>query len=731
MFRYGLALLLFAVSLGLALFFSYLSLKINLTIVLVAALVAAAWYGGRGPGLFLAVLLLGATVVLNPVAPGESVLAVSFGYFSVLSLLVFIVLMITGRRVVEKRLRSQRELLRVTLSSIGDAVIATDLDGVITFMNRSAEDLTGHDVKDVTGERVSTVFKIVDDTTQTAVGNPVAEVLGQGRDLDFGDRCLLIGRNGKKTPVVGRATPLRADTSEIIGVVLVFQDVSEKRSAEDTLRRQGMLLEQSFEPIFVWDLEQVIVDWNAGCERLYGFCRDEVLGRMGYEVLCSVFPISREEFLKELKKNMSWTGEVRQRAKGGNEIIADSRYQLVNLGGREIVLQTNRDITDRKRAEDSLRESEERYRYLFENSPLPKWVYDVETMSFLAVNDAAVEHYGYSRQEFLGMTIKDIRPDEEIPSVLESVSNLSERTHRSGIWQHRRRDGSVIDAEIVSHKFIYDGREARLVIANDVTERLRAEENIRHLNETLERRVSERTAQLETANKELEAFSYSVSHDLRAPLRAIDGFSRILVEDYSDRLDEEGRRVVDVIQNNARNMGQLIDDLLQFSRLARKQVEPGPVDMNALAREVYAEFEQVDGGSVCDFKIDQLPEGFGDRSLIRQVFVNLFSNAVKYSRARKPAQVEVLGVAENGENIYCVRDNGVGFDMRYSDKLFGVFQRLHNLDEFEGTGVGLAIVKRVIDRHGGRVWADAEVDKGAAFYFSLPRRSEEVTNGKQ
>jgi PAS domain S-box-containing protein len=722
--------LLFVVSLGASLLFSYLSLRINLTILLVAALVAAAWYGGRGPGLFLAVLLQGAILILNPMPSGASVAAVSFGYFSVFSLLVFIVLMISSRKAAEKRLLSQKELLRVTLSSIGGGVVATDLNGAITFMNGSAETLTGYHAGEAIGDQLSAVFNALDGTTQTQVEDPVAQVLRQGGRLDFGDRTILIGRSGTKTPIETSAAPLRAESGEIIGVVLVFQDVSEKRFAEDTLRRQGLLLEQSFEPIFIWDLELGIVEWNAGCEQLYGFRRDEVLGRMGYEVLRPTFPIPRDQFLSELKKNGSWRGEVRQRAKDGSEIVADSRYQLVNLGGRDIVLQTNRNVTDRKRAEESLRESEQRYRYLFENSPLPKWVYDVETLHFLAVNDAAIEHYGYSRKEFLGFTIKDIRPDDEVPPVLESVAaGLRGKMHRSGIWKHRRKDGSIIDVEIVSHKFIYDGRPARLVLANDVTERLKAEESIRRLNETLERRVSERTAQLETANKELEAFSYSVSHDLRAPLRAIDGFSRILVEDYSDLLDEEGKRVVDVIRNNARNMGQLIDDLLQFSRLARKQVEPGPVDMNALAHEVLAEFEQADNQSAYDFNIDHLPESFGDRSLIRQVFVNLFSNAIKYSRFRRPARVEVRGAVENGENIYCVRDNGVGFDMRYSDKLFGVFQRLHGLEEFEGTGVGLAIVKRVVDRHGGRVWAEAEVDKGATFYFSLPRRSEELKNG--
>lgn len=251
-----------------------------------------------------------------------------------------------------------------------------------------------------------------------------------------------------------------------------------------------------------------------------------------------------------------------------------------------------------------------------------------------------------------------------------------------------------------------------------------SQESLQCLNSELEQRVEERTQKLKEANKELEAFSYSVSHDLRAPLRAIDGFSRILLEDYAEKFDEDGKRVLEVIRSNTQNMGRLIDDLLAFSRLSRKQIEASPVDMTELANDVFQQLKHGFADQNIQFNLAALPGTAGDPSLIRQVFVNLLSNAAKYSKPRAQTVIDVNGRCENGDCIYYVKDNGVGFDMTYAPKLFGVFQRLHSVEEFEGTGVGLAIVQRIVQRHGGRVWAEGKVDEGATFYFSLPKENK-------
>ncbi len=396
------------------------------------------------------------------------------------------------------------------------------------------------------------------------------------------------------------------------------------------------------------------------------------------------------------------------------------------------------DITERKRIEQALQAAhaelevkvQERTTALSEANALlqalmdhmPEQIYFKDTQSrfirnsrsqasLLGLNDPA-EAVGKTDFDFFPHAARSFGEEREVMRSGKPIIDLEEWV----VWP----DGK--EMWVSSTKVPLRNAEGEIIgifgISHDITGRKRTEQAIRQLNADLEKKAE----QLQAANKELEAFSYSVSHDLRAPLRAIDGYTRILVEDYEEKFDAEGRRICGVISAEARRMGQLIDDLLAFSRLGRKEMFTSKIDMRALAVSVFEELAKEPERGRIEFQVGKLPGTKGDLSLMHQVWANLLSNAIKFTSKKERALIEVGGKQTRDENIYYVRDTGAGFDMEYADKLFGVFQRLHGESEFEGTGVGLAIVQRIIRRHGGRVWAEGEEGKGATFYFALPRK---------
>ncbi|MBL9214060.1 MAG: PAS domain S-box protein [Opitutaceae bacterium] len=453
--------------------------------------------------------------------------------------------------------------------------------------------------------------------------------------------------------------------------------------------------------------------------------RDELLGQDHRLINSGHHP---PEFFRQLWTTIArgrvWKGEIRNRAKDGSCYWVDTTIVpfLDDAGRPRQYVAIRADITERKRAEETLRESESRFRTMADTAPVLIWVSGTDQRCTW-FNRPWLDFVGRPLEQEIGEGwIENVHADDRAGCLATYQAAFAARRPFTMEYRLRRHDGAWRWVSDTGVPRLGPAQEFSGYIGSciDVTERKQAGEEIRRLNAELERRVAQRTGQLEAANRELEAFSYSVSHDLRAPLRAIDGFSQALLEDFGGQLPAEGRHQLLTVRAGAQRMGALIDDLLTFSRFSRQPLKKQPVDMARLVRSALEELEPQRRGRTFEHRVDPLPPVEGDPALLRQVWVNLLGNAHKYTRLRPVAVIEVGGRREGAEIVYHVRDNGTGFDPRYAARLFGVFQRLHRLEEFEGTGVGLAIVQRIVQRHGGRVWAEAAVDRGATFHFTLP-----------
>ncbi|HMD18168.1 MAG TPA: PAS domain S-box protein [Terriglobales bacterium] len=531
--------------------------------------------------------------------------------------------------------------------------------------------------------------------------------------------------------------------------VAIRADITERKRGEEASREQAQVMDSA--QVFVRDMQSRVVFWPRGAEKLYGFNAQEALGILSHDLFHTQFPEPLEMIEKKLFETGMWEGELIHRKRDGGIIVVSSAWVLHRDDqGRPVrILETNIDITARKQAAETLarqaqelaRQAEElaRSRHALEGQTLMlQSVLDSmaeglvaadEQGKFVLWNNAAEKILGMSAAklapqewtEHYGLFLKDTVtpfPSEQLPLVraIRGEANTSEVFVRN----RELPEGAWIEVCATPRK-AKDGVVCGGVAAfRDITQRKADEREIQKLNDELEIRVAERTAQLEAANKELESFSYSVSHDLRAPLRHISGFSKLLTEEFGSTLDPGAQHYLDRIQAGTQKMGLLVDELLNLAKVGRHALNVHPAELNSVVADVIAILEPDTAGRGVQWVVADLPLVECDPVLVRQIFQNLLANALKFSRPRARAVIEVsCKEEENGQPVFMVRDNGIGFSMKYVDKLFGVFQRLHHPGDFEGTGIGLATVQRIVQKHGGRVWAEGKVDKGAAFYFTL------------
>jgi PAS domain S-box-containing protein len=637
--------------------------------------------------------------------------------------LVFTILLreLSERKVAQEALAKREKWFSTTLGSIGDAVIATDMNGAVTFMNSVAQSLTGWSLEAAQGKSMDLVFDIVNKETRRPGENPVKKVFREGKVVGLADHTLLISKNGKEFEIEDSAAPIVTGVGESIGVVLVFRDITDIKRAEEELRRSEerfrLMVESAVDyAILMLDPEGHVVSWNAGAERIKGYRAEEIIGRH----FSQFYPredLERGKPQHELEvaiekgrlEDEGWRVRKDGSTFWANVIITALRDEVGTLRGFGKV---TRDMTESKRAQDALRESKERYHLLFDSNPHPVWVYDLETLGILDVNHSAVRNYGFSREEFLSLTIRDIRPPEDIPALLDSTAERSPDTEFSGAWKHRKKDGTLIDVEITSHPLVYGGRDVRLVVATDITDRKNAEEALLRAKEEAER-----------ASKFKDQFLSTMSHELRTPLNAILGFSELLTDKRYGEMNERQSRYVNHIHTSGKHLLKLISDILDLSKIeaGKMEIVREDVAVDSVYTEVLSALQPL-ADKKSQTLIRQVEPNLyvrADPTRFKQILMNLIGNAIKFTPER--GRIELAARSMDGQVRVEVSDNGPGIPLEDQQRIFEAFYRQAESGKaVEGTGLGLAITERLVHMHGSQLGIDSRPGQGTCFHFSFP-----------
>jgi PAS domain S-box-containing protein len=623
-----------------------------------------------------------------------------------------------ARHRAEEIMRHERDFSDALLNGLPGIFYLYDENLKFLRWNKNFERVSGYTAAEIALMQPLHFFAEPD---RKLVSDRIKEVFDKGfSDVEAG----FVSKDGRSTPYYFNGIKIQFDGRDcLLGVGIdITARIEAEKARKASEARYRTLFEYAPDGIVIADAKSTYLDANPSIIRMLGYTRSEFIGLNATDIVVPEEAPHINRALNAIKARSDYHREWRLRRKDGSVCPAEVMATEMPDGN---LLGMIRDITERKLAEKQLAESEKKYRELVEyaNSIILRWNAEGK-ITFL--NEYGQRFFGYSAEEIVGHHVLDtIVPSTETGG--RDLQQLMERICTDPMaFEHNINENVCRDGRRVSIAWtnrIVNDEQGRVVeilsVGTDITERKAAEEKIRQLNSELEQRVRERTAQLETVNKELEAFSYSVSHDLRSPLRAINGLARIVLDNYSAQLAPEGQRYLERIRQGGQRMGQLIDDLLAFSRLSRQAMDRKRINVEKLVQTVLDELSPQREGRDIQIHVGNLPDCDGDPALLKQVWINLISNAIKYTGGRSPARMEIGCQPYQDEIAYFVRDNGAGFDMQFAHKLFKVFQRLHRADEFEGTGVGLAIVQRIIDRHHGRVWAEAKEGQGATFYFTV------------
>ncbi len=502
-------------------------------------------------------------------------------------------------------------------------------------------------------------------------------------------------------------------------LLVVSTNITERKKMEEALAieatRRRILIEQSSDGIVILDQNGAVHEANHRFAEMLGYSPEEILQLhvWDWEYL---YPT---EQVKEMIKTVDEAGDhikTCHRRKDGTTFDVEISTNGVVFQGQKLIFCVCRDVSERNRMEKALRESEEKFSIAFRSSPATIAINTLKDSKYVEVNDSYIKSTGYTSKELIGRTTSAVNvwAKPEGRARLQRILKEQGRVNNEE-FDFRMKSGEIRTWLFSAEQINVAGEPCLIGVSVDITERKKAEENLKEALSNLERSSS----QLAATNKELEAFSYTVSHDLRSPLRSIDGFSQALMEDYQEKLDETGQGYLKRLRSASQKMGELIDGILKLSRLTRSEMHHVPIDLSALAKEIAARLQETQPERRVKFIIDNELTANGDPQLLRVVLENLLDNAWKFTSKKPQAKIEFGMDWNNGKKAYFIKDNGAGFDMAYADKLFNAFQRLHDAKEFLGTGIGLATVQRIIHRHGGAIWAEGAVDKGATFHFTL------------